>query len=241
MTVSTQWQLADDAAKRYQDILVPALLGPAARMLVRHAAIRPGEAVLDVGCGTGEAARCAAVAAGRQGQVMGIDVNPGMLAAARAIAPAAGAPIQWGEGNAERLPIDSGCMDVVLCAQTLQVVPDRAAAAREMRRVLRPGRRVAVSAWTGLEDSPYFSALLRAIGKHLGAPAAAAISAVFGLADAARLAELLGAAGFGAVSVRTVPIGMNVAPLQEFVPRDFAGHDPSATPVHTHIALGAVA
>jgi ubiquinone/menaquinone biosynthesis C-methylase UbiE len=52
MTASTQWQLAQDVAERYESILVPAILGPFAKALVDHVDIRPGDIVLDVGCGT---------------------------------------------------------------------------------------------------------------------------------------------------------------------------------------------
>jgi ubiquinone/menaquinone biosynthesis C-methylase UbiE len=53
MATSTQWQLARDAAERYERILVPAILGPVARALVEWSSLSDGEAVLDIGCGTG--------------------------------------------------------------------------------------------------------------------------------------------------------------------------------------------
>lgn len=60
METSTQWQLAQDAAQRYEQILDPAMLGPAARARVEWSDVQSGQAVLDVGCGTGAAARFAA-------------------------------------------------------------------------------------------------------------------------------------------------------------------------------------
>lgn len=59
MATSTQWQLARDAAERYERILVPAILGPAARALVEWSDLQEGEAIVDIGCGTGAAARFA--------------------------------------------------------------------------------------------------------------------------------------------------------------------------------------
>jgi SAM-dependent methyltransferase len=83
MTTSTQWQLAREGAMRYEQIIVPAFLGPAARVLVDWAAVQRGETVLDVGCGTGAATRYAAEQAGPSGRVIGIDINAGMIEVAK--------------------------------------------------------------------------------------------------------------------------------------------------------------
>jgi ubiquinone/menaquinone biosynthesis C-methylase UbiE len=88
MATSTQWQLARAAAERYEQILVPAILGPVARMLVEWANLRHGETVLDVGCGTSAAARYAAEQVGPTGRVVGVDINAGMIEVARSLAPA---------------------------------------------------------------------------------------------------------------------------------------------------------
>lgn len=57
MATSRQWQLAHEAAERYEHILVPAILGPFAQALVKWSALQPDEVVVDIGCGTGAAAR----------------------------------------------------------------------------------------------------------------------------------------------------------------------------------------
>lgn len=106
MTTSTQWQLAQESAERYQSILTPSILGPFARALVTFAALRPGEWVVDVGCGTGAAARFAAETVGETGFVMGVDVNAAMLAVARSLPVGRGARIEWRQGDAAQLPLD---------------------------------------------------------------------------------------------------------------------------------------
>ena len=79
MAISTEWQLAREAAQRYEQILVPAILGPAARALVDWSALKGDETVLDVGSGTGAAARYAAELVGSSGRVIGSDVDAGMI------------------------------------------------------------------------------------------------------------------------------------------------------------------
>jgi SAM-dependent methyltransferase len=124
MAKSTQWQLARDAAERYERILVPAILGPAARALVEWSSLSDGEAVLDVGCGTGAAARFAAEKVRLSGRVAGVDVNAGMLDVAQSLTPRQGATIEWFENTAYQLPFREGDFDVALCAQTLQFLED---------------------------------------------------------------------------------------------------------------------
>lgn len=147
MVTSTQWQLARDVAERYERILVPAILGPAARALVEWSSLQDGEAVVDIGCGTGAAARFAAEKVGASGRVTGVDVNAGILDVARSLSPVQGALIEWFENTAYQLPFTEGEFDAALCAQSLQFLEDRPRALAEMCRVLKPGGRVAMSLW----------------------------------------------------------------------------------------------
>jgi SAM-dependent methyltransferase len=227
MTTSTQWQLAEDVAERYETILVPAILGPFAAALVGHVAIRPGDLVVDVGCGTGAASRFAAPRAGSRGRVVALDVNAGMLAVARRQRLHDGsAPVEWREGDACLLPVADGAADVILCAQTIQFLPDRVGALREMHRALRSGGRVAVSAWCAVDENPYFAALARSIQRRVGPDTAKGLLAAFTQADAEPLAALLTDAGFRDVTVATCRLDLALPPLSEFVPRHV-----SATPM----------
>lgn len=90
-TEQERWLLAGTAAEIYQQHLVPAIFGPWAPVLVKTASLRHGERVLDVACGTGVVAREAAPHVAVTGTVVGLDLNPGMLAVARALPPAPGA------------------------------------------------------------------------------------------------------------------------------------------------------
>jgi len=114
--------------------------------------------VLDVACGTGVVTRAAAERVASGGRVAGIDLNPGMIAVARSLPPTAGAAIEWHEASALALPFADSGFDVVLCQQGLQFFPDKALALREMRRVLRPGGRLALSVWNNA--GPYSTAVV---------------------------------------------------------------------------------
>lgn len=112
--------------------------------LVRFAGIRPGERVLDVGCGTGVVAITAARAGG---VVQGLDLTPALLAEARLNATLAQVNIEWTEGDAERLPFPDATFDVVLSQFGHMFAPRPELAVAEMRRVLKPGGRVAFATW----------------------------------------------------------------------------------------------
>jgi ubiquinone/menaquinone biosynthesis C-methylase UbiE len=185
MSSSTQWQLGHETAERYETILEPAILGPFAQALVEWARLRPGQTVVDVGCGTGAAARYASAQLGPAGRVIGVDVNRGMIEVARSRPPVAGAPIEWYQESAYQLPIRSQSVDLVLCAQTLQFLNDRHQALAEMRRVLKPGGYIALSLWCDLDDNAYFQALVTAVSEQIGPATAAGLKAAFALTDAA--------------------------------------------------------
>jgi ubiquinone/menaquinone biosynthesis C-methylase UbiE len=226
MATSTQWQLAREAAERYEQILVPAILGPAARALVDWAGLQPGETVLDIGCGTGAATRVAAEQVGPTGRAIGLDVNAGMIDVAKSLPPVTGAAIEWSEHSAYHVPLDDQTVEVILCAQTLQFLNDRRSALAEMERVLKPSGRVAASLWCEMHENPYFHVLVEAIARHIGPETAAGLRAIFGLSQAEEIRGLLAAAGFNNVSMAVQQLDLALPPLSGFVPRHI-----SATPM----------
>ena len=116
---------------------------PAAR-LVRFARVRAEDGVLDVACGTG----VVAVTAARLGaRVTGVDLTPELLERARENAALASVPIDFHEGDVEKLPFDDSEFDVVLSQYGHMFAPRPDAAIAEMLRVLRPGGTIAFSTW----------------------------------------------------------------------------------------------
>src|ERR1043165_7520812 len=158
-------QRQPDLGDIFEKLLVPAVFERYARDLVDRARpIGPSDRILDLGCGTGIVARVLRERLGGGAHLTGIDVNAGMLAKARSIAP----DITWIEGNALALPVADRSFELVLAQQVLQFTPDRAAAVREIRRVLAPGGRVLAATWRPRTKQPLFDALGKIAEKHLG-------------------------------------------------------------------------
>lgn len=113
------------------------------RRTVQLAGVQPGEAVLEVGCGTGSLAIAARQAVGREGRVVGIDPSAAMVAAARKKAAQKHADVSFEPAAGEKLPFAEGEFDAVLCSLVLHHLPGgvKEATLAEVLRVLRPGGR----------------------------------------------------------------------------------------------------
>jgi ubiquinone/menaquinone biosynthesis C-methylase UbiE len=162
----------DRIAEGYATWWSPVHRGATLRLLdeVEREVAAGARQVLDVGCGTGA---MAVAAAGRWPSVVvdGVDASDGMLAIARRELDERPKRVRdrvrYAQGYADRLPFDDGTFDVVLSAFVLQLVPSRPRALREMRRVLRPGGRLAYVRWlqgdtTLAADAAYDEALVAA-------------------------------------------------------------------------------
>lgn len=140
---------------------------------------RPGERVLDIGCGPGIFAAELAADVGPSGGVVAIDSSPQMLSLARTtIAESVeGAPVELMEGEATALPSDAESFDATVCVQVLEYVKDVPKALSEMYRVLRPGGRALIwdTDWHALvwqsEDADRMKRILDAWEEHLVHPA----------------------------------------------------------------------
>jgi ubiquinone/menaquinone biosynthesis C-methylase UbiE len=149
MAEPERWQVSTDAAEVYESCFVPAIFGAWASPVADAAGIRTGNKVLDVGCGTGVLAREALRRVGQEGQVVGVDLNEGMLAVAARTAP----EIDRRLGDAASLPFEDACFDVVVSQFALMYFPDRVASLREMWRTLAPGGRLAIAAWAPIDHA----------------------------------------------------------------------------------------
>lgn len=107
--------------------------------------LRPGDRVVDVGCGAGIDSLIAAKMVGAEGRVIGVDMTPAMVEKASASAVAMGAPnVEFRAGYAEALPVENAWADVVISNGVMNLFPDKLAGLGEMARVLRPGGRLQI-------------------------------------------------------------------------------------------------
>jgi SAM-dependent methyltransferase len=148
-----EWQIGvwDRMSELYRHEIDPRFAA-VVENVVRRGDLRPGQRVLDLGTGTGSVAVAAAGLVGPSGKVTAVDISPDMLTLARRrIAESRHTNIDLREGRAEQLPVDDRAVDVLLASLSLMYSIDRAAAAREMKRVLRPGGRVVAAVWAAPE------------------------------------------------------------------------------------------
>jgi len=107
--------------------------------------LKPGECVVDVGCGAGIDSLIAARMVTPEGRVIGVDMTPAMLGKGIAGAKEAGLDnVKFRPGFGESLPVDDGWADVLISNGVLNLMPDKAAALQEMARVLKPGGRLQI-------------------------------------------------------------------------------------------------
>ena len=170
----------------------------AERMLELTAPVA-GDDVLELACGPGGLGLAAAA---RGADVVLSDIAPGMTAIAAARAAELNLDARTRVLDLEQIDEPDASYDVVLCREGLMFAGNPADAAREIRRVLRPGGRFAIAVWGPRERNPWLGVVFDAVAAELGRPVPPpGIPGPFSLSDAPRLSELLGGAPVEEVSV----------------------------------------
>ncbi len=209
--MASGFQLAGGQAGGYQ-AHTAAFMGPSAELMVAGTGVDTGDAALDVACGTGLVAHAAVSRVMPGGRVVGIDVNPTMLAVARSLGDSG---IEWIESPAERLPFEDESFSHVLCQQGFQFFADPVAAAAEARRVLRPGGVLVATVWATPGRNPYIETQLEMLAE-LDPTLAPSMQAAIP-PDAELLLESIAAgAGFGNFTTSLLEHHVEIADLAPY-------------------------
>ena len=168
-------QVGTNAAEVYDSLFVPALFGRFAEAVAGAAQIERTDQVVDVACGSGALTR--AVRSRTTARVVGIDVNPGMLAVARRH----GGDIEYAEGDGQDLPFATGEFDVAACQFGVMFYPDPARGLTELARV---GGRGALAVWDAIDRSDGYVAMQELFRDELSANAAQSLDAPFAMGKA---------------------------------------------------------
>ena len=184
-------------------------LEDAAQRVVDRAAVTGHDQVLDVACGTGNAAL---LAAKRGARAVGVDFEPRLLALAKEQAEAAGVEVEWKLGDAAALPVRDGQCTVVLSVLGVMYAPDQSGAARELARVCAPQGRLGLVAWV---PGSFMSAMGAALAPYLPPPPGGDPPARWG--DEAALGALLSAAGVSLQETSRHHVALDFADRDETV------------------------
>src|SRR5512139_2173868 len=178
--------------------------------MIRQIDARDGMTVLDLACGPGQPAIPTAQRVAPRGKVIATDVAADMLAACERLARAEGVTnLELREMDMHAIGLPDASVDAVTCGFALMFSPEPAQVLAAIRRVLRPGGRIAVVVWDEPAKNAFFTTMFGAIGQFVSMPAPSPTApGPFRLAAPGELARLVAEAGFADITVESVPVTM---------------------------------
>ena len=190
--------------KTYHTFLGPMIFEDYAKDMARRLAVKPGERVLELACGTGIVTQEILRTLPAGASLVATDLNEAMIAVAR---PTLGADprVALSVADACALPFGDGSFDAMACQSGLMFVPDKVKALQEARRVLKPGGRYVFNVWDALEHNPISKAVHETLGALYPAdPPMFLAKMPFGWSGRAEIERVCRAGGFATVTLETV-------------------------------------
>jgi len=208
-------------------------LAPVAELVVDRSGVVPGDVVVDVACGTGNAAL---LATARGARVVGVDGAPRLLAVARERATARGVEIDFREGDLAALPLDDNTADIVLSVFGVIFATDPTVALREIARILRPSGHAFVTAW--VPTGP-ITAMLSAAGRVTARVTGTPPPRRFPWADPEALAPVAVDSGLTIVATEPAELAIRAASPEAYV--DAGSEHPMALAMRPALERGGAA
>lgn len=191
-----------------QDIL----LAPVSRALIDRAAARPGDRIIDVGCGCGSTSITFAERVAPNGFVLGVDISGPMLSRARQLARQ-GLPLDFVQADATVYPFDPESFDLVVSRFGVMFFAEPAISFTNLRRALRPSGRLAFACWREPSENPWMMAPLQAVYQHV--PKLPTVGpedpGPFAFASQERVRHILGAAGYKDIAMERIALSLDIA------------------------------
>jgi SAM-dependent methyltransferase len=181
--------------------MVPLIFEPYAIDLADRVAGRAPIRVLEIAAGTGVVTRRMATTLPAASSIVATDLNPAMLARAKAVGTAR--PVQWQPADAMRLPFADASFDAVVCQFGAMFFPDKGHAFAETRRVLAPGGAFLFNVWDRIADNEFADVADRAVAALLDVPTTFMARVPHGYHDLATVADDLRRGGFVAAPATT--------------------------------------
>jgi SAM-dependent methyltransferase len=196
------------ARQAAQDVL----LAPVSDILLARIAAKPGDRILDVGCGCGGLSIALAAQVAPTGSVLGIDISAPMLERARDVAPS-GVPVQFVLADATVHPFEQGRFDLLVSRFGVMFFADPVASFANMRRALKPSGRLVFACWREPRENPWMMTPLQAVYQHVPKlpPPEPDDPGPFGFSLEARVTRILREAGFRDVAMEPCALSLDIA------------------------------